>query len=146
MEIIPKPDYVIRHVKISDNPIVEFPSIAGIDNLGPEVFELLPVFDISRAEKLPPLTEWSHRIQLCPDAKLKQCRPYKHSFEEDAILQEEICRGETSGRIVRSKAMHASPVLFVKVPGKSPRMCIDYRHLNSQMITEPAILPNIQDL
>ena len=120
-------------------------SIPGIKELG-DLHELESVFDITRIHELPELSEWALKINLLPDAKLNKSRPYKHSAEEEASLSEELNNGMKSGRIVRSLANVSSPVLFVKAPGKPPRMCIDYRLLNSQTVSEPAVLPNIQDL
>lgn len=119
--------------------------IPGIGQLG-DLKELEAVFDITRVNQLPALSDWALKINLIPEAKLKTHRPYKHSLEEEASLHQEIQNGLHSGRILRSTATVSSPVLFVKVPGKAPRMCVDYRELNSQTISEPAILPNIQDL
>ena len=120
-------------------------TIPGISQLG-DLSELEAVFDVNRVNQLPEISDWALKINLVPSAILKAHRPYKHSAEEEASLQEEVTKGLNSGRLLRSTASNSSPVLFVKVPGKASRMCVDYRHLNSQTISEPAVLPNIQDL
>ena len=52
-----------------------------------------------------------------------------------------------SGRIVPSSSPYSAPILFVeKKGGGSLRMCIDYRSLNSNTITDSWPLPQIDEM
>ncbi len=112
------------------------------------ISEFREVFDISRCQSLPPYDATKAMdIELVAGADpLSSSHYYKLSQKEEEILRKEIQEGLESGKIERSTAFGACPVLFTKKPDGSLRLCIDYRRLNS--ITKPiqAILPRIDDI
>ena len=111
---------------------------------------LLPfkdVFDLKKLDKLPEYREdFAMPIDLVEDSLFPTAVPYRMSKQEEQALRETIEEGLRTGKIEVSDAAGGCPVLFVKKPDGSLRMCIDYRKLNA--ITKPiqAFLPHIDDL
>ena len=125
---------------------LESPQAAN-DSLPDWVKPYASLFDLKRCEELPNYDPQSAMdIELLPDAQLDSCTPYKLSYTEEQCLLEEIEKGLKSGQIVISNALGACPVLFVKKPDGSLRMCIDYRRLNAISKSVQALLPNIDDI
>jgi predicted aspartyl protease len=105
------------------------------------------VFDLKQADKLPPYTsEHAFPIDIEEGKTVPQSFPYKLSLKEEQALRKEIEKGLESGKISPSTALGSCPVMFVKKPDKSLRMCIDYRKLNEITKSYQAILPNIEDI
>jgi transposase InsO family protein len=105
------------------------------------------VFDLSQLERLPNYREeFAMPIDLKDDSRLPTAVPYKLSLKEEQALKTAIQEGLDSGKLEFSSAAGGCPVLFVKKPDGSLRMCIDYRKLNAITESIQAILPNIDDL
>ena len=51
-----------------------------------------------------------------------------------------------SNRIIPSSSPYGAPILFAKKKDGRLRMCIDYRMLNSNMVTDSFPLPRIDEL
>jgi hypothetical protein len=105
------------------------------------------VFDLKKLEALPVYSEENALpIDLEPGQPLPTGYPYRTSFKEEAALREVINKGLKSGHIEFSRAAGGCPVLFIKKPDDSFRMCVDYRKLNDITKSIQAILPNIHDI
>ena len=104
-------------------------------------------FDESRAESLPIYCdEYALEIELLPGEQPPSGRVYSLSLKEEEALRKILQDGLKSGKIRPSKAMGACPVLFVKKPDGSLRMCVDYRRLNAVTKTLQSSLPLISDI
>jgi hypothetical protein len=105
------------------------------------------VFDLSQLEKLPEYKEdFAMPIDIKTGSRLPTAVPYKLSLKEELALKAAIDEGLSSGKLELSSIAGGCPVLFVKKPDGSLRMCIDYRKLNEITESIQAILPNIDDL
>lgn len=83
------------------------------------------------SEKLPPHRTYDHKIELEPGSEgLKASPLYKMNEEELVALKDYLTENLKKGFIESSSAPFASPVLFVKKPNGSLRLCIDFRKLN----------------
>ena len=71
---------------------------------------------------------------------------YSLSKEEETVLRDYIDKALESGIISKSTSPAGSPVMFVKKPDGSLRLCVDYRALNSVLITDRTALPIIKDM
>jgi hypothetical protein len=72
-----------------------------------------------------------YKIELTDDKNLGFSHLNKHSLEELTAMQEYLTDNLSKGFIVNSKALFASPVLFVCKADGSLQFCIDYRKLNA---------------
>ena len=97
-----------------------------------------------------PITE--HRtpfsIPLVDPAVQPTCRKlYPLSLLELTELKKQVTDLLESGRIVPSSSPYGAPILFAeKKGGGGLRMCIDYRSLNSNTITDSWPLPRIDEM
>ena len=126
-------------------------SISSIDTspvLPEYLSEFKSVFDESKLANLPAYNEkFAMPIDFVEEnSELPRAYPYKLSLKEEQALKEEIEKGLLSGQLTFSQAAGGCPVLFVRKPDGSLRMCVDYRKINE--LTKPiqAILPNIEDI
>ena len=89
---------------------------------------------------------WDHAIELIPDAKPANCKVYPIAPNEQAELDEFLCKNLASGRIRPSKSPMASPVFFIKK--KDGTLCLvqDYRALNAITVENCYPLPLISNL
>ncbi|GFT20695.1 retrovirus-related Pol polyprotein from transposon 17.6 [Trichonephila clavipes] len=70
-----------------------------------------------------------HEIQLVSDQPVRT-KPYRMLHRQNEILKNEIKRMLKLGIIEVGESDYMSPMILVKVAGKEPRPCIDYRKLN----------------
>ena len=105
------------------------------------------VFSAEAANRLPPLRPGiDMELNLKQDHKPLRSRMYKLSNMEVECMRDEIEKGLASGKIRKSRSAFGSPVLFVKKPDGSLRMCVDYRMVNDATESIKASLPLIDDL
>jgi transposase InsO family protein len=105
------------------------------------------VFNLDNLKHLPSYKEeMAMPIEMLPGVDIPQGFPYKLSAAEDAALVKTLEEGKASGIIDHSNSDGGAPVLFVKKPDSSLRMCVDYRKLNEATKSIQAILPNIDDI
>ena len=122
-------------------------STATSSTLPSYLLEFSSMFDERKANRLPPYQdEFAMDIELLQGQELPKGRTYKLSLKEERAHLEELEKGLASGKIRRSQAIGACPVLFVKKADGSLRMCIDYRALNAITKSIRSSLPFIQDL
>ncbi len=85
-------------------------------------------------------------LELIDGAKTKHLAAYKTSLEEKRVIEDEVKRLLELGIIYPNPGSRwASPVVLVKKKNGEMRMCIDYRHLNSQTKMWQYPLPHFND-
>ena len=86
-----------------------------------------------------------HGIQLTTTEPIKgKMYPLPHAMRE--TLDKEIDNMLAMGVIEESSAAYASPVVMVKKPDGSTRVCIDYRKLNSVTVFDPEPMPTAEEI
>ena len=126
-------------------------SIASVNviptSLPTEYAEFADVFEPKNSQKLPPHRPGvDHEIPLMPNAKPVYSSIYNLSETELNALKDYIDNIVAKGFIRPSKSPFGSPVLFVKKPDGSLRLCVDYRKLNDITIKNRYALPLISEL
>lgn len=90
--------------------------------------------------------EEGHRINIVPGS----VPPFKPGFRMNAAelaeLNKQLQELLDKGWIRPSSSMYGAPVLFVRKPDGTLRMCIDYRALNQQTVRDRYPLPRIDEL
>lgn len=107
--------------------------------------DLLSVFSIKEANKLPPHRYIDHEIPLDKNKKLSLGPLYSMSNKELEELRQYLKENLEKGFIEPSTSSFVSPVLFVKKPGGGLRLCVDYRALNAITKKNLYPLPRIDD-
>lgn len=92
--------------------------------------DLAEVFNIERANSLPPHREYDCAIDLIDNAKLPRVSPYALTVSETRAMQHYISEALKLGHIQPSKSPVASGFFFVPKGVSDLRPCIDYRALN----------------
>ena len=95
---------------------------------------------------LPPERDLDHRIETFPDSTPPSRPTFRMNPRELDELKKQLEELEKSGFIQPSKSPYGAPVLFVKKPDGSFRMCIDYRALNAITVKNKYPLPRIDEL
>jgi len=78
--------------------------------------------------------------------KTVQRRPYRFSPSEREVVRNNVSELIKSKVIRPSNPPFASPALVVKKKNESARLCVDYRELNSNTISDKFPLPLINTL
>ena len=86
-----------------------------------------------------------HKIQLTNDEPIKR-KAYSLPHAMRETLDKEIDSMLAMGIIEESSAAYASPVVMVKKPDGSTRVCIDYRKLNSATVFDPEPMPTADEI
>jgi hypothetical protein len=71
---------------------------------------------------------------------------YNLSLDEQSQLKSYIDENLKKGFICVSSSSAAAPIFFVRVPGKKPRPCVDYRGLNAMTIRNSYPIPILGQL
>jgi len=119
--------------------------LIGRDNIN----EPLQIFSVTEPPTLPVIKGFRARIELKEGANLKFCRarPVPLSLEEP--VAKELNRLQQIGIItpVEGGASCASPVVWVRKPDGTLRMCVDYStHLNDNVKTDSYPTPCVERL
>ena len=121
--------------------------VNAIPSLPVEYDEFADVFELKNCQKLTPHRPGvDHEIPIVPNAKLVYGSIYNLSETELKALKDYIDSMVAKGFIRPSKSPFGSPVLFVKKPDGSLRLCVDYRKLNDITIKNRYALPLISEL
>ena len=87
----------------------------------------------------------THEINLTTDEPIKgKAYPLPHAMRKS--LDQEIDSMLRMGIIEESAAAYASPVVMVRKPDGSTRVCVDYRKLNSITIFDPEPMPTAEEI
>jgi hypothetical protein len=149
--INPKRDQVVLYCVMDTSqfkPSVDsIPPATTVTSIPVEYAEFADVFEPKNAQKLPPHRPGiDHEIPLVPDAKPVFGSIYNMSESELKFLKDYIDNMVAKGFIRPSKSPFGSPVLFVKKPDGSFRLCVDYRKLNEITIKNRYALPLMSEL
>ena len=87
-----------------------------------------------------------HTIELKPGTSPPSRPAYRVSPPEAEEMKKQVLDLMERGCVQPSASPFGAPVLFVKKPDGSLRMCVDYRALNSATIKNKYPLPRIDDL
>ena len=136
----------LLYIKDTSEPISS--RDVSCDNGSQWIQKLLKEFSLVFSGALPGLPDdsgFQHVINLQPDAKAVNRAPYKMSPAELDELRKQLNELLELGLIRHSTSPYGSPVLFVRKPDGSMRMCIDYRALNALTIRNSNPLPRIDE-
>jgi len=95
---------------------------------------------------VPPPGEHDFRIHTDPTAKIPHCQPYRMTQSERKEFEVQIKKLLANGWVMDSHSHYAAPIIFVKKPDATLRMCVDYRGLNAITAKDRYPLPHIEDL
>jgi hypothetical protein len=116
--------------------------------LGLEVEGLLKTFEDVFAEPkgLPSNRSHDHAITLKANAQPICMRPYRYSYFQKEEIEKIVGELLAIGIIKPSQSSFSSPVLLVRKPDGSWRMCIDYRALNNETLKDKFPIHVIDEL
>ena len=86
-----------------------------------------------------------HKIELTTEEPVKQ-RPYPLPYSMREIVKKEVDQMWKDGIIERTDSAYASPIVMVKKPDGTYRLCIDYRKLNRITIFDGEPMPSMVDI
>ena len=134
---------LVSLVFINSLPDAEINSLSTDTPEIPECYrDLVDVFSKSESQTLPPHRgHLDHHIPLEKDAKPVFGPIYNLSELELKVLKQYVSEKLKQGIIRPSTSPFGSPVLFVKKPDGSLRLCVDYRALNCITIKNRYPLP-----
>jgi len=95
---------------------------------------------------VPPSGRHDFRINTDPTAKIPHRQPYRMTQSEREEFEVQIKKLLANGWVTDSHSRYAAPIIFVKKPDGSLRMCVDYRGLNKITTKDRYPLPYIEDL
>ena len=87
----------------------------------------------------------THGIEIEPGQRPRRSVPFRANPIERDIIKNEIDQCLESGVIRPSNSPWSSPVVLVKKPDGTFRICVDYRKLNSVTVSDVYPLPRIAD-
>lgn len=109
------------------------------------ILQFKDVFPDKPPQRLPPKRDIQHDIKLIDENKTHMQQVYRCSKNELEQLRKYIDEMTEAGWIRHSTSPHAAPVVFVKKPDGSMRVCVDYRKINANTIPDATIMPNIKE-
>jgi len=112
----------------------------------PEYRDYADIFSQEKMNALPEHSKYDHRIDLIPEAKLRDGPIYPLSKTELDALWDYIKEMEDQGKIRRNSSPIGAPILFVPRPDGTLRLCVDYRGLNKITIKNKYTLPLMSEL
>ncbi|KAJ4821432.1 polyprotein [Rhynchospora pubera] len=117
-------------------------------NVAPELLPILQNYAqlFEEPTTLPPHRKIDHQIQLLPNAKPINLRPYRQSYYQKLEVEKIIEELLKNKFIQPSTSPFASPVILVKKKDNTWRLCVDYRQLNACTIKNRFPIPMIEDL
>jgi hypothetical protein len=118
---------------MAPNPDLVFP--VEIQHL---LEEYADVFEDPRT--LPPSRFHDHHIPLLPNVVPVNSKPYRYSPLHKDEIENQVKALLAAGLIVRSTSPFASPVLLVQKKDGTWRFCVDYRKLNSIILSKTDFL------
>jgi len=95
---------------------------------------------------IPPPGEHNFRIHADPTAKIPHCQPYRMTQSERKEFEVQIKKLLANGWVTDSHSRYAAPIIFMKKPDATLRMCVDYCGFNTITAKDWYPLPYIKDL
>jgi hypothetical protein len=108
--------------------------------------EFMDVCSAAAADRLPQHHKRDHHIELEPGKEPDWIpRLYRQTWEEKEEVRCWVTENLSKSFIEASQAPWASPIMFVKKPGRGIRLCVDYRKLNAITKKDRHPLPLIDE-
>lgn len=122
--------------------------IPASTELSPGILEVLSQFEVVFQEptQLPPKRDIDHRIELMPNAKPVNVRPYRYPHFQKTEMERLVEEMQKNGVIRDSQSAFSSPVLLVKKKDGTWRFCVDYRALNEVTVKDKFPIPTIDEI
>jgi hypothetical protein len=142
------PQCQVFQLKISAIAEATSPEGEGVDlsAIPEEYHEFASVFSKKEADKLPEHRHYDHTIPLQEGTAPPFGPVYPLSKVELDVLKDYIDENLRKGFIRHSQSPAGAPILFVKKPDGTLRLCVDYRGLNKITIKNKYPLPLIGEL
>ncbi|KAI7951025.1 hypothetical protein MJO29_009699 [Puccinia striiformis f. sp. tritici] len=121
-------------------------SISPVFSLPPQFQQFADVFRPQDNCTLPPHRSMDISIKLREGAVPPFGGLYNLSVDEMSQLKDYVDENLNKGFIRVSSSPAAAPIFFVRVPGKKPRPCVDYRGLNSMTVRDSYPIPILGQL
>jgi len=141
------PDIQLYRFHISE--ITSTPAEEGdpdLTKIPPEYHEFAKVFSKEESDKLPEHCPYDYTIPLQEGTAPPFGPIYNLSPAELEYLRKYIDENLSKNFLRHSQSPAAAPILFVKKPDGSLRLCVDYRGLNRITIKNRYPLPLIGEL
>lgn len=133
-------------VELSSTQTDANPGDPDLSQIPSEYHEYADLFSEQEALKLPPHRPYDHQIPLEEGATPPFGTIYPMSLTELDTLRKYVEENLHKGFIRHSQSPCGAPVLFVKKPDGSLRLCVDYRGLNKITTKNRYPLPLIGEL
>jgi Tat protein secretion system quality control protein TatD with DNase activity len=133
---------------IAEWPITEeTPDPGQLDsrNLDPEITELLHEYQDLMAipgQRLGSTSMITHNIDTGTSPPVRS-RLYRLPAHKRAEVEEQLLTMQKDGIIEQANSPWTSPIVVVRKPDQSIRLCIDYRGLNAVTVTDSYPMPNL---
>jgi hypothetical protein len=111
-----------------------------------ELHDYMEVFSEDKVTELPPHHPYDLEIVLLDENKQVNGPVYPLRLSDDEELRKILKEQLDKGLIRPSKSRYSSPVIFVPKKNGKRRMCVDYRALNANTVSNTYPLPLIQSL
>ena len=124
------------NIKYADNI-----SQAKLKEIKGLVYEFKDIFS-----DVPTITNLDeHKIDLTCDRPIR-CKPYPVPLHLEDALNKELDSMLNAGLIEPSEAYYASPLVLVKKPDGSIRVCVNYKNLNAHTLVSPYPFLSTEDI
>jgi hypothetical protein len=133
-------------IELSSSEVHEGPTEPDLSLIPEEYRDLAEIFTQREADKLPPHRPYDHTIPLEPGATPPFGTIYPMSPTELETLRKYVEDNLRKGFIRHSQSPCGAPILFVKKPDGTLRLCVDYRGLNKITTKNRYPLPLIGEL
>jgi hypothetical protein len=140
--------YEIERVLEEKKGVQDDPDNARLvqERLPPRYYRYRDVFSKTAAEELPEHRPYDHKIVLEEPLPNSYSPLYKQNVEELEATKLYVQEQLRNGWIEHSRSPFASPILCVRKPNGSLRICVDYRKLNNLTRKDVYPIPRIDEL
>ena len=88
----------------------------------------------------------SHKIDIPVDSKPIYIPPYRVPHSQKEIIEKEVSELQERNIIEQSNTPWSFPLINIKKPDGSNRICVDFRRLNALTQTDPYPMPSLNEL